>query len=112
MAKVHWSRAPHACHNSCDILFPCLSTCWAALSIALPNPPLTHPQAKDVEESERRERQQQLKRAHAARVEAWRNRSKGNVRSLLGSLQDVLWVGSGWAPLGVGDLLEPQQVRV
>lgn len=34
------------------------------------------------------------------------------MRGLLGSLQTVLWEGSGWAPLGMGDLLEPNQVGV
>jgi hypothetical protein len=36
---------------------------------------------------------------------------QGNVRGLLGSLQTVLWEDSGWKPLGMGDLLEPAQVR-
>jgi hypothetical protein len=37
---------------------------------------------------------------------------QGNVRGLLGSLQTVLWEDSGWKPIGMGDLLEPAQVRV
>jgi hypothetical protein len=37
--------------------------------------------------------------------------SQGNVRGLLGSLQTVLWEDSGWVPIGMGDLLEPAQVR-
>jgi hypothetical protein len=36
---------------------------------------------------------------------------QGNIRGLLGSLQTVLWEGSGWVPIGVGDLLEPGQIR-
>jgi hypothetical protein len=36
---------------------------------------------------------------------------QGNVRGLLGSLQTVLWEDSGWKPIGMGDLLEPAQVR-
>jgi hypothetical protein len=36
---------------------------------------------------------------------------QGNVRGLLGSLQMVLWEDSGWKPIGMGDLLEPAQVR-
>lgn len=35
---------------------------------------------------------------------------QGNVRGLLGSLQTVLWEGSGWVPIGMADLLEPAQV--
>ena len=29
---------------------------------------------------------------------------------MLGSLQTVLWEGSGWVPVGVGDMLEGNQV--
>lgn len=36
---------------------------------------------------------------------------QGNVRGLLGSLQTVLWPDSGWVPVGVGEMLEPGQVR-
>jgi hypothetical protein len=36
---------------------------------------------------------------------------QGNIRGLLGSLQTVLWEGSGWTPIGVGDLLEAGQIR-
>ena len=37
--------------------------------------------------------------------------SQGNIRGLLASLQTVMWEGSGWKPIGMGDLLEPNQVR-
>ena len=37
---------------------------------------------------------------------------QGNIRGLLGSLEQVLWAGHTWTPLSVGDLLEHNQVRV
>lgn len=37
---------------------------------------------------------------------------QANIRGLLGSLHTVLWENSGWVPVSVGDLLEPNQVRV
>lgn len=30
---------------------------------------------------------------------------------MLGSLEHVLWEGSGWVPVGMADLLEASQVR-
>ncbi len=33
------------------------------------------------------------------------------MRGLLGSLQTVLWPDSGWVPVGVGEMLDPGQVR-
>ena len=35
---------------------------------------------------------------------------QGNIRGLLGSLHTVLWEGSGWVPVNMGDLLEGNQV--
>ncbi|KAF6244110.1 DnaJ domain-containing protein [Scenedesmus sp. NREL 46B-D3] len=72
---------------------------------------LAEQQAKEAAEAERRQQQQAHKQAHKERIETWRNKNKGNVRGLLGSLQTVLWEGSGWKPIGMGDLLEPAQVR-
>jgi hypothetical protein len=68
-------------------------------------------QGADGAEAARREAQQRHKQQHAPRVEAWRARNKGNLRGLLASLQTVLWEGSGWVPVGMGDLLDPSQVR-
>lgn len=72
---------------------------------------LAEKQAKEDEEKKSREQQQQHKQAHKERIETWKNRNKGNVRGLLGSLQTVLWPDSGWKTVGMGDLLEPAQVR-
>ncbi|PNG99295.1 hypothetical protein TSOC_014930, partial [Tetrabaena socialis] len=62
-------------------------------------------------EAARREEQVTLKVQHKANIEVWKNRNKGNIRGLLGSLQTVLWPDSGWTTVSVGDLLEPNQVR-
>ncbi|GIL97949.1 hypothetical protein Vretimale_3500 [Volvox reticuliferus] len=67
--------------------------------------------AMEAEEAARREEQVTLKDQYKADIEAWRNKNKGNIRGLLGSLHTVLWPDSGWAPVSVGDLLEPIQVK-
>jgi hypothetical protein len=38
------------------------------------------------------------------RVEGWCKGREQNVRALLSSLQDVLWEGAKWKPLGLGDV--------
>ncbi|EFJ50586.1 molecular chaperone [Volvox carteri f. nagariensis] len=67
--------------------------------------------AMEAEEAARREQQVTLKDRYKADIEAWKNKNKGNIRGLLGSLHTVLWPDSGWAPVSVGDLLEPGQVK-
>lgn len=67
--------------------------------------------AKDEEESRKREAQVTLKEQYKEIILQWKNKHRGNIRGLLGSLQTVLWEGSGWSPIGVGDLLEPNQVK-
>ncbi|KAG2445980.1 hypothetical protein HXX76_000583 [Chlamydomonas incerta] len=65
----------------------------------------------EAEEAARREQQVELKEQYKANIETWKNRNKGNIRGLLGSLQTVLWPDSGWTPVSVGDMLEPLQVK-
>ncbi|GLI58938.1 hypothetical protein VaNZ11_000726 [Volvox africanus] len=67
--------------------------------------------AKEAEEAARREEQVTLKDQYKANIELWKSKNKGNIRGLLGSLHTVLWPDSGWAPVSVGDLLEPMQVK-
>lgn len=45
-------------------------------------------------------------------LKAWSARHKGNIRGLLGSLNDVLWPDSGWNPVQVTDLIDPSRVKV
>lgn len=52
-----------------------------------------------------------LKESLGDRIGAWRQKHKGNIRGMLGSLHTVLWEGSGWVLLGMGDLLESGQVK-
>ncbi|GIL47549.1 hypothetical protein Vafri_4343 [Volvox africanus] len=67
--------------------------------------------AKEAEEAARREEQVTLKDQFKADIEVWKNKNKGNIRGLLGSLHTVLWPNSSWVPVSVGDLLEPMQVK-
>eukprot|EP00198_Chlamydomonas_reinhardtii_P001730 XP_001691066.1 predicted protein [Chlamydomonas reinhardtii] len=68
-------------------------------------------QEMEAEEAARREQQVELKEQYKTNIEAWKNKNKGNIRGLLSSLQTVLWPDSGWAPVSVGDMLEPVQVK-
>jgi hypothetical protein len=52
-----------------------------------------------------------LKSQIAAKVQSWKKKSNGNIVALLASLQDVLWEGSGWAPISMGDLLSDAGVK-
>ncbi|ERS95146.1 hypothetical protein HMPREF1624_08356 [Sporothrix schenckii ATCC 58251] len=47
-----------------------------------------------------------------ARVAAWRDGKKDNLRALLGSLERVLWEGSGWKPVGLHELVMPNKVKI
>lgn len=67
--------------------------------------------AMDDELARRKEEQVSLKDQYKQAIDLWKNKHKGNIRGLLGSLQSVLWEGSGWVPVGMGDLLEGSQVK-
>ncbi|GFR44894.1 hypothetical protein Agub_g6238 [Astrephomene gubernaculifera] len=72
---------------------------------------LAEKKAMEAEEAARREQQVALKDQYKANIETWKNKNKGNIRGLLGSLHTVLWADSGWAPVSVADLLEPVQIK-
>jgi hypothetical protein len=36
---------------------------------------------------------------------------KKNIRALLAGMDQVMWEGSGWKPISIGDLLEPKKVK-
>ncbi|KAL8938286.1 MAG: hypothetical protein Q9216_003975 [Gyalolechia sp. 2 TL-2023] len=46
------------------------------------------------------------------RVSRWRSGKEGNLRALLASLDAVLWEGSGWKKVGMGELILPGKVKV
>lgn len=47
-----------------------------------------------------------------ARLHAWKNGKADNLRALLGSLENVLWEGSGWKKINMADLVLPQKVKI
>lgn len=47
-----------------------------------------------------------------ARVQAWKGGKADNLRALLGSLENVLWEGSGWKKISMADLVLPTKVKV
>ncbi|KAL8642536.1 MAG: hypothetical protein Q9226_008498, partial [Calogaya cf. arnoldii] len=46
------------------------------------------------------------------RVARWRNGKEGNLRALLASLDTVLWEGSGWKKVGMGELILANKVKI
>ncbi|KAL8786028.1 MAG: hypothetical protein Q9213_003009 [Squamulea squamosa] len=46
------------------------------------------------------------------RVTRWRSGKEGNLRALLASLDTVLWEGSGWKKVGMGELILAGKVKV
>ncbi|XP_049390327.1 J domain-containing protein required for chloroplast accumulation response 1 isoform X2 [Solanum stenotomum] len=49
--------------------------------------------------------------ASDAKIKQWSQGRKGNIRSLLSTLQLVLWPDSGWKPVALMDLMEGNQVK-
>ncbi|EGY19073.1 UBA domain-containing protein [Verticillium dahliae VdLs.17] len=47
-----------------------------------------------------------------ARVAAWRDGKRDNLRALLGSLDAVLWEGSGWKKVGLHELVMANKVKI
>ena len=47
-----------------------------------------------------------------AKIDAWKNGKQDNLRALLGSLDTVLWEGSGWKKISMADLVLPGKVKV
>lgn len=47
-----------------------------------------------------------------ARIHAWRGGKADNLRALLGSLDTVLWEGSGWKKISMADLVLPGKVKL
>ncbi|KAJ8762392.1 hypothetical protein K2173_007552 [Erythroxylum novogranatense] len=46
-----------------------------------------------------------------AKIRKWSSGKEGNIRSLLSTLQYVLWTGSGWKPVPLVDLIEGNAVK-
>jgi hypothetical protein len=47
-----------------------------------------------------------------AKISAWRDGKRDNLRALLGSLQDVMWEGSGWKKVGMHELVQGNKVKI
>ncbi|KAK8580919.1 hypothetical protein V6N13_143977 [Hibiscus sabdariffa] len=45
------------------------------------------------------------------KIQRWSNGKQGNIRSLLSTLQYVLWPGSGWKPVPLVDIIEGPAVK-
>ncbi len=71
---------------------------------------------KETEEKAKKEGEEFdiAREKHGKRLDAWafNGKEKRNVRSLLSTMQTVLWEGNTWKPVGLGDLLDPKQVKL
>jgi hypothetical protein len=47
-----------------------------------------------------------------ARIAAWRDGKRDNLRALLSSLESVLWEGSGWKKVGLHELVMANKVKI
>jgi tetratricopeptide (TPR) repeat protein len=47
-----------------------------------------------------------------ARISAWRDGRKDNLRALLGGMDNVLWEGSGWKKVGLHELVLTPKVKI
>jgi tetratricopeptide (TPR) repeat protein len=47
-----------------------------------------------------------------ARIAAWRDGKRDNLRALLSSLDNVLWEGSGWKKVGLHELVVANKVKI
>jgi hypothetical protein len=47
-----------------------------------------------------------------AKIAAWRDGKRDNLRALLGSLENVMWEGSGWKKVGLHELVMANKVKI
>lgn len=66
---------------------------------------------RDQDEEERRCKMGELRDDLWPRICQWKEKHRGNIRGLLTTLDCVLWEGTTWKPMGVGDVLEASQVQ-
>lgn len=65
----------------------------------------------DEEKPSKTEEDSDALRASDSKIQHWSNGKKGNIRSLLSTLQYVLWPESGWKPVPLVDVIEGNQVK-
>ncbi|KAG9246410.1 hypothetical protein BJ878DRAFT_497142 [Calycina marina] len=47
-----------------------------------------------------------------AKISLWRDGKRDNLRALLGSMDNVLWAGSGWKKISIADLVTTGKVKI
>lgn len=65
----------------------------------------------DEEIPSQTEKDSDVLRASDSKIQHWSSGKKGNIRSLLSTLQYVLWPESGWKPVPLVDVIEGGQVK-
>lgn len=61
--------------------------------------------------SDTQEESDAIREALDSKIHLWSNGRKGNIRSLLSTLQLVLWPESGWKPVALVDIIETNAVK-
>ncbi|KAM3727404.1 Cyclin-G-associated kinase [Dirofilaria immitis] len=70
--------------------------------------------AKTMKSLDEMKRQEEIKELDPIKVKVkeWTNGKEGNIRALLGSMNDILWPNAGnWIQPSIGDLLTSQQIK-
>ncbi|XP_022141128.1 J domain-containing protein required for chloroplast accumulation response 1 isoform X2 [Momordica charantia] len=87
-------------------------------SVPVHIPVVSKPKVPDMEEPFQenfmvKELPQEYEREKAidAKIQQWSNGKEGNIRSLLSTLQSVLWPKSGWKPVPLVDIIEGSAVK-
>ncbi|XP_078436859.1 J domain-containing protein required for chloroplast accumulation response 1-like isoform X2 [Wolffia australiana] len=62
------------------------------------------------EVAEAKQREDEIQKSDA-KIREWSRGREGNIRSLLSTLQNVLWPGSGWKPVRLVDIVEAPGVK-
>ncbi|PRP78011.1 cyclin-G-associated kinase [Planoprotostelium fungivorum] len=62
----------------------------------------------DDENAQRRDIEDDLD----AKIAAWTAGKKDNIRALLASMHTALWEGATWNPVSIGDLLQPNKLKI
>lgn len=65
-----------------------------------------------VQQAEEEKQRELLQDKIGARVDAWKTGHETDLRTLLATLQNVLWSGCDWTPVATADLVVPRKVRI
>lgn len=80
--------------------------------IAPPRDVLSEMKEREQSEEAEREKRRELDDTVTAKVNQWVSGRKGNLRALLSTLDTILWEDSGWKTVTIGELLQPNKLKI